>query len=110
VLLLLGLCVAGLALIMTTVAKGFDFFAYYFTLVLTPMSFMSGIFFPLEALPPVMQKIALVMPLAHAAKLARGLVFGEPIPHAIASLMLLALYGIIGVSVSIRLANRRLYR
>ena len=50
VLLLLGLCVAGLALIMTTIAKGFDFFAYYFTLVLTPMSFMSGIFFPFQAL------------------------------------------------------------
>jgi lipooligosaccharide transport system permease protein len=77
VLLLLGLCVAGLALIMTTIAKGFDFFAYYFTLVLTPMSFMSGIFFPFQALPAAMQKIALLMPLAHAAMLARGLVFGE---------------------------------
>ena len=110
VLLLLGLCVAGLALIMTTIAKGFDFFAYYFTLVLTPMSFMSGIFFPLQALPATMQKIALVLPLAHAATLARGLVFNEPIPHAIASLALLALYGIFGVLVSIRIANRRLYR
>ncbi len=110
VLLLLGLCVAGLALIMTTIAKGFDFFAYYFTLVLTPMSFMSGIFFPFQALPAAMQKIALLMPLAHAAMLARGLVFGDPIPHALASLALLAAYGMVGVLVSIRIANRRLYR
>ncbi len=110
VLLLLGLCVAGLALVMTTLAKGFDFFAYYFTLVLTPMSFLSGVFFPLQSLPPLMQKIALLLPLSHGALLARGIVFAEAIPHPMASLALLAAYGAIGLWVAVRIANRRLHR
>jgi len=110
VLLLLGLCVAGLALIMTTIAKSFDFFVYYFTLVLTPMSFLSGVFFPLHSLPPVLQKVALVLPLAHGALLARGLVFGDPIPHPVASLLLLAFYGVAGVTLSTWIAHRRLTR
>jgi lipooligosaccharide transport system permease protein len=110
VMLLLGLCVAGLALVMTTIAKGFDFFAYYFTLILTPMSFLSGIFFPLQSLPIAVQKVALVLPLAHAALLARGLVFGDEIPHPWASLLLLAVYGLVGVAISVRIATRRLHR
>jgi lipooligosaccharide transport system permease protein len=110
VMLLLGLCVAGLALVMTTIAKGFDFFAYYFTLILTPMSFLSGIFFPLQSLPIAVQKVALVLPLAHAALLARGLVFGDAIPHPWASLLLLAVYGVVGVAISLRIATRRLHR
>ena len=110
VLFLLGLCVAGLALVMTTIAKGFDFFAYYFTLVLTPMSFLSGVFFPLQSLPVSVQKIALILPLAHAALLSRGLVFGDDIPHPVLSLLLLAVYGVIGVAVSVRIATRRLHR
>lgn len=110
VLLLLGLCVAGLALIMTTIAKSFDFFVYYFTLVLTPMSFLSGVFFPLHSLPPVLQKVALVLPLAHGALLARGLVFDDPIPHPVASLLLLAFYGVAGVTLSTWIAHRRLTR
>jgi lipooligosaccharide transport system permease protein len=110
VLLLLGLCVAGLALIMTTIAKSFDFFVYYFTMVLTPMSFLSGIFFPLHALPPLLQKIAMILPLTHGALMARGLLFGAPIPHPAVSLSLLALYGLTGVLVSSRIATRRLTR
>ena len=110
VLLLLGLCVAGLALVMTTIAKGFDFFAYYFTLVLTPMSFLSGVFFPLRSLPSWLQDVALALPLAHGAMLARGLVFGDPIPHPLSSILLLAVYGVAGVLIAVRVANRRLYR
>jgi lipooligosaccharide transport system permease protein len=110
VLLLLGLCVAGLALIMTTIAKSFDFFVYYFTMVLTPMSFLSGIFFPLHSLPPLLQKIAMILPLTHGALMARGLLFGAPIPHPGISLSLLALYGLAGVVVSSRIATRRLTR
>jgi lipooligosaccharide transport system permease protein len=37
-----------IALIFNALAKGYDFFTYYFTLFLTPMMFLSGIFFPLE--------------------------------------------------------------
>jgi lipooligosaccharide transport system permease protein len=108
VLLLLGLCFAGVALIMTTLARSYDFFTYYFTLALTPMSFLSGVFFPLHNLPPVLQMVAWCLPLAHGASLARGLALGDPMPWPWLSALVLAAYGIVGVSIASRLAYRRL--
>ena len=46
VLLCVGIMFSSIALIFNALAKGYDFFTYYFTLVLTPMMFLSGVFFP----------------------------------------------------------------
>ncbi|MFL6694962.1 MAG: nodulation protein NodJ, partial [Ramlibacter sp.] len=46
---------AAFKAIFTALAKGYDFFAYYFTLFLTPMMFLSGVFFPREQLPAVLR-------------------------------------------------------
>ena len=40
-----GITFASMALIFNALAKGYDFFNYYFTLFLTPMMFLSGVFF-----------------------------------------------------------------
>ena len=42
VLGLAGITFASLALVFNALAKGYDFFTYYFTLVVTPMTFLSG--------------------------------------------------------------------
>jgi lipooligosaccharide transport system permease protein len=55
VLLGVGITFSCIALIFNALAKGYDFFTYYFTLFLTPMMFLSGIFFPLEQLPPLVR-------------------------------------------------------
>ena len=57
--------------------KGYDFFTYYFTLVLTPMIFLSGVYFPMEQLPGWLQTIGSVLPLNAAVDLVRPLVLGE---------------------------------
>ena len=44
-----GITFASLALVFNALAKGYDFFTYYFTLVLTPMTFLSGVYFPIAA-------------------------------------------------------------
>jgi len=44
VLLGVGITFSCMALIFNALAKGYDFFTYYFTLFLTPMMFLSGIF------------------------------------------------------------------
>jgi lipooligosaccharide transport system permease protein len=108
VLMLLGLSFAGVALIMTTLARSYDFFTYYFTLALTPMSFLSGVFFPLEHLPAPLQTVAWCLPLAHAASLARGLALGDPMPWPWLSVLVLSAYGLVGVAIASRLAHRRL--
>ena len=73
VLLGVGIMFASIALIFNALAKGYDFFTYYFTLVLTPMMFLSGVFFPREQLPPVVRAISEWLPLTNAVELVRPL-------------------------------------
>jgi lipooligosaccharide transport system permease protein len=77
VLLLVGITFGCIAMIMTALAKGYDFFTYYFTLFLTPMMFLSGVFFPREQLPAWAQAIAQWLPLALAVDVVRPLFMGQ---------------------------------
>ncbi|MHB1668303.1 MAG: ABC transporter permease [Thiomonas sp.] len=76
-LALVGMMFSALGLIVNALAKSYDFFTYYFTLVLTPMTFLSGIFFPLSAMPLWLQRVAEVLPLQAAVQLVRPLFFGH---------------------------------
>ena len=55
---LTGLAFAGLGLIMTALSPSYDFFMYYFTLCVTPMMLLCGVFFPLNELPAPAQLLA----------------------------------------------------
>ena len=77
VLLFVGVMFSSIALIFNALAKGYDFFTYYFTLVLTPMMFLSGVFFPREQLPPVVRAISDWLPLTNAVELVRPLFMGQ---------------------------------
>ena len=76
IVLLVGLCFASLGLIVTTLAPNYDFFMYYFTLLVTPMSLLSGVFFPVEQLPTGLQMAAQFLPLTHAIAMVRPLLQG----------------------------------
>ncbi len=73
VLVASGITFSSIALIFNALAKGYDFFTYYFTLFMTPMMFLSGVFFPLEQLPGVVRAVASWLPLANAVALVRPL-------------------------------------
>ena len=73
VLLGVGITFSCIALVFNAMAKGYDFFTYDFTLGLTPMMFLSGVFFPLEQLPGVVRSLADWLPLANAVALVRPL-------------------------------------
>ena len=47
-----------------------------------PMVFLSGSFFPLELFPEAIQKVAAFVPLTYVVNLLRGLWFGEPLERA----------------------------
>ena len=100
----------GLAFVMTALAKSYDFFTYYFVLLVTPMTFLSGIYFPLKQLPAVAQTVAWFLPLAHAASLARGLTLGDAMPWPALSVAVLLFYGVSGVTLAAWLVRRRLSR
>lgn len=108
VVLLVGLAFGGIALVVTALAKSYDFFTYYFTLLLTPMMFVSGVFFPLAQLPEAVRVVGWILPLAHGVDLARGLTVGAPMAHPWWSVGVLALYGVLGAALAVRLTRRRL--
>lgn len=47
------------------------------TLILYPMIGFSGLFFPVESLPPMLQTVARALPLTYAVSLLRGIWHGE---------------------------------
>lgn len=108
VVVLTGLCFAGLALVMTAFATNYDFFLYYNTLILTPLLLVSGVFFPLDQMPPVIQWLALLFPLTHAVDLVRPLLTGIPLTQPLLHLLVLGGYTLGSLALAVVLIRRRL--
>ena len=110
VAVLTGFCFAGLGLSINAVSPNYDFFLYYFTLAITPMILLGGVFYPPTALPGWLAAIAAWLPLTHAIELARPLILGkwpQGVPLHAAALLA---YGGIGFVAALRLTRRRLLR
>ena len=108
VVFLIGLCFAGPAMVMTSVSKGYDFFAYYFTLVITPMFIVCGFFYPTNVLPEFVQRFVQVLPLTHAVALTRPLIVGQPLTDVALHISVLLAYAVIGYYIAVILIRRRL--
>ncbi|MGV3493296.1 MAG: ABC transporter permease [Ramlibacter sp.] len=107
VLALAGVTFSCIALIFNALAKGYDFFTYYFTLFLTPMMFLSGVFFPREQLPELVQAVTGWLPLAAAVELVRPM-FMDRWPQApLRHLAVLAAYAVASFWVALALTRRR---
>jgi len=103
-----GLCFAALGLIVTALAPSYDFFMYYFTLFVTPMTLLSGVFFPVEQLPLPFQAAAQAMPLAHAVQLIRPLLFGRVPDQPLLHLAVLLGTAALAFLIALLLTRRRL--
>ena len=110
VLGLVGVTFASLALVFNALAKGYDFFTYYFTLVITPMTFLSGVYFPMEQMPPWLQTVGRVLPLAAAVEIVRPLVLGEAPVDTLRPLLVLLAYASAGYYLALVLTRRRFFR
>lgn len=108
VALLTGICFATLGLVMTTMAMEYDSFTFYFTLFLTPLSLLSGVFFPTQNLPETLQWVISALPLYHAIELIRPLVLGAWPQRIGIHLAVLIGYAVMGFHLARLLAERRL--
>ena len=107
VLLCVGIMFSAIALIFNALAKGYDFFTYYFTLVLTPQMFLSGVFFPREQLPPLVRAISDWLPLTNAVELVRPLFMDAWPQHALQSGGTLIATTVLAFWVALALTRRR---
>jgi lipooligosaccharide transport system permease protein len=105
---LIGLTFGSLGLVMTAVAPSYDFFLYYFTLAITPMVLLCGVFFPVEQLPTFLQSVSAVLPLTHAIDLARPLVIDRWPDNVALHIAVLLAYAAAGLYLALVLTRRRL--
>ncbi|MGE5168838.1 MAG: ABC transporter permease [Rudaea sp.] len=107
---LVGLTFGAFGLVMNSLAPGYDFFTYFFTLVLTPMLLFSGVYFPVEQMPPWLGAIANVLPLKHAIDIARPLMLDRMPQHLALHVGVLLAYAFAAYYVALVLTRRRLLK
>jgi len=70
-------------------AKSHQDMATFSSLVLLPMTFLGGTFFPLSQLPEALKMVLYIIPLTHSSQCLRAITLGQPFPW----LSLLAIVG-----------------
>jgi len=106
---LAGLCFAGPAILMAAIAPGYDFFNYYFVLLVTPMFLICGVFYPIATLPAALQDAVQFLPLTHAVALTRPLIAGGELTSPWLSLGVLTAFTLVGGYCATLLMRRRLW-
>ena len=104
---LVGLAFSAVGMIMTVLAKNWDFFSFYMTLVMTPMIMISGVFFPAEQLPAPVLAAAQALPLYHGVQLVRPLVAGHWPQSVLLHMGVLLAYAAAGYMIALHFARKR---
>ena len=92
---------------MTVLAKNWDFFSFYMTLVMTPMTMISGVFFPAEQLPAPVLAVAKMLPLYHGVELVRPLMVGRLPSDMPWHIGVLLAYAAAGYTIALHFARKR---
>lgn len=105
-----GLLFSAMAVVVSGLAKSYDVFNYYFTLVIAPMYLFGGVFFPLDRMPAWIRHAALCVPLTHVVELSRSLVRGNVRLILLFHVAMVVLFLIPAYFVAERAIRRRLVR
>ena len=103
-----GIMFAAIALFFTSIVPAIYTFNYFFTLFISPMFFLAGVFFPLTSFPKVLQALSWVAPLTPAVHLTRALFQGEFQSSSWLSLVIIIAFTIVFFSISLVTMGRRL--
>lgn len=108
--LLVGLVFGAAGLVMNALAPNYDFFTYFFTLVLTPMLLLSGVYFPVAQMPDWLATVSAFLPLKHAIDLARPLMLGRVPQDVLLHVVVLLGYAAAAYYAAVVLTRRRLLK
>jgi len=108
VVALVGLMFASLSIFFTSIVPGMDAFNYYFTLLLSPMFLISGVFFPIDQLPDIVKGLAWLLPLTHSVSIIRPAAMGQYSLAFIHDIVWIAAFTLIFYSIAAVLMKRRL--
>jgi lipooligosaccharide transport system permease protein len=107
VLLAAGITFSCIALIFNALARSYDFFTYYFTLFLTPMMFLSGVFFPRDQLPAPLRLFSDWLPLTNAVELVRPMFMDQWPADWPRNALVLVAYTVAAYWIALALTRRR---
>ncbi|MBF0271657.1 MAG: ABC transporter permease [Magnetococcales bacterium] len=108
VVFLSGVVFGSLGMIMTAISPNYDFFMYYFTLVITPMFLFCGVFYPLETLPAPLRVATELLPLTHVVALIRPLTTGLPFDNPLWHLGVLLVSAAVFFPLAVKHISRRI--
>jgi len=103
-----GIMFASIAILFTSIVPAIYSFNYYFTLFITPMFLLSGVFFPLSSFPPIVQTLSWIAPLTPVVHLTRALVNGEFHTDLLLALAIIIILSAVFFSISLVTMRRRL--
>lgn len=106
----IALVFSSMALIVNAIARSYEVLSNYFTVVVMPLVFLSGVYFPLAQLPPWLREIAQWLPMTAAVDLVRPLALGRAPSHFLRDVVLLAAFGLFCYYVALVLTRRRLLK
>lgn len=98
---------ATLAMLITSYVKTINHFNFYFTGLLSPMFFFSGVVFPVSDLPAKIRPFAEIFPLTHSVRLARAVCTSRYSPYLLLDLLYIIIFTlVIGYFAVARLRKR----
>jgi len=101
---------ASISMSYTSTAYSLSSLNYFFSLVVTPMFWLGGVFFPLDQLPRGFQVVAWFLPVSHVAAIYRALVEGTPHWSHVGDLVWILVATVFFFRLAIFLMRRRLIR
>ena len=105
-----GLMFAGIALFFTSLAPAIYTFNYFFTLFINPIFFLSGVFFPLDQFPPILQKLSWLSPLTPVVHITRALFTGKFSADLWLALALVIAFCVVFFAISLVTMRRRIVK
>jgi lipooligosaccharide transport system permease protein len=105
-----GIVFAAISLFYTSIVPSIYAFNFFFTLIINPLFLLSGVFFPLQSFPKILQDISWFTPLRPAVAIVRGLFKGQMPENLWLSIGVMAAYIIVFFSLTLVTMRRRLTR
>lgn len=107
-IVLVGLMFSSLSMFFTAIVPTIDAFNYYFTLIVSPMFLLSGVFFPISSLPRIVQDLSWFLPLTHAVNVIRPAAMGQYSTGFVIDFLWMSVFTIVFYALSTVLMKRRL--
>jgi len=101
----------GLGILITSFADKEETATMVMMTLMFPMMFLSGVFFPIQQMPSYMQTLANFLPLTYAASAMRKvMVLGAGVSAITPEIIILAVFGIVLLSVAVPMFKRAMNR